>query len=131
MPIGSTILPCRNMELGRPFTSAAASVGLSALLEAQSRPGRPPVPREIRVLIRQMASENPAWGEERLAHELLLKLGLQVSPRTVRKCMPESSGGGPDRRVSDQRWTTFVRNRAEAIVACDFFTVVTATFKVL
>ena len=31
---------------------------------------------------------------------------------------------------TDQRWMTFVRNHAEAVVACDFFTVVTATFKV-
>ena len=32
-----------------------------------------------------MGSENPTWGEERIANELLLKLGIQVSPRTVRK----------------------------------------------
>ena len=30
-----------------------------------------------------------------------------------------------------QRWLTFVRNHAQAIVACDFFVVVTATFRVL
>lgn len=96
-----------------------------------SRPGRPALPRQLRALIRQMASENPIWGEERIAHELLLKLGLQVSPRTVRKYMPERPGGRSDRWVSDQQWMTFVRNHAEAIVACDFFTVVTATFKVL
>tara|TARA_B100000287_G_scaffold372051_1_gene370471 strand:+ start:1085 stop:1267 length:183 start_codon:yes stop_codon:yes gene_type:complete len=45
--------------------------------------------------------------------------------------MPEHPGGGPGRAITDQRWTTFVRNHAEAIVACDFFTVVTATFRVL
>jgi len=28
-----------------------------------------------------MARENPSWGEERIANELLLKLGLRVSPR--------------------------------------------------
>ena len=32
-----------------------------------------------------MARENLTWGEERIANELLLKLGLRVSPRTVRK----------------------------------------------
>jgi len=32
-----------------------------------------------------MANENPSWGEERIANELLLKLGIQVSPRTVNK----------------------------------------------
>jgi hypothetical protein len=36
-----------------------------------------------------MALENLNWGEERIAYELLLKLGLQVSARTGRKHMPE------------------------------------------
>ena len=48
----------------------------------ESRPGRPPIPVELRRLIREMALSNPSWGEERIANELLLKLGIQVSPRT-------------------------------------------------
>ena len=36
-----------------------------------------------------MASDNALWGEERIANELLLKLGIRISPRTVRKYMPE------------------------------------------
>jgi putative transposase len=47
--------------------------------------GRPPIPPELQALIRRMAHENPSWGEERIANELLLKLGLRVSPRTIRK----------------------------------------------
>jgi hypothetical protein len=58
----------------------------------KSRPGRPPIPVELRQLIREMALENPIWGEERIANELLLKLGIRVSPRTVRKYMPERPG---------------------------------------
>jgi hypothetical protein len=54
----------------------------------KSRPGRPRIPVELRQLIRRMADENPLLGEERIANELLLKLGLRVSPRTVRKYMP-------------------------------------------
>ena len=49
----------------------------------KSRPGRPPIPQELRLLIRRMGQENPLWGEERIANELLLKLGVRVSPRTV------------------------------------------------
>ena len=51
----------------------------------KSRSGRPRIPVELRALIREMARNNPGWGEERIANELLLKLGVQVSPRTVRK----------------------------------------------
>ena len=92
----------------------------------KSRPGRPPIPLELRQLIRRMATENPLWGEERIANELLLKLGLRVSPRTVRKYMPKRPPGRPR---GDQRWSTFLRNHARAIVACDFFVAVTATFR--
>jgi transposase InsO family protein len=94
----------------------------------KSRPGRPPIPIELRRLIREMALSNPIWGEERIANELLLKLGIRVSPRTVRKYIPKPLDGQPR---GDQRWSTFVRNRAAAILACDFCVVVTATFRLL
>jgi putative transposase len=102
--------------------------GWRLLWRWQSRPGRPPIPLELRQLIRRMATENPLWGEERIANELLLKLGIRVSPRTVRKYMPTRPAGGPR---GDQRWSTFLRNHAKAIVACDFFVSVTATFRLL
>jgi len=92
----------------------------------KSRPGRPPIPVELRQLIREMAMDNPSWGEERVANELLLKLGIRVSLRTVRKYMPKSPQGRPR---GDQRWSTFVRNHASAILACDFCVVVTARFR--
>ncbi len=75
-----------------------------------------------------MASENPVWGEERIANELLIKLGIRVSPRTVGKYMPKRPAGQPR---GDQRWATFLKNHALAIVACDFFVAVTATFRLL
>jgi hypothetical protein len=55
----------------------------------KSRPGRPPVPIELRRLIREMALSNLIGSEERIANELLLLLGIRVSPRTVRKYMPK------------------------------------------
>jgi len=96
----------------------------------KSRPrGRPKLPVDLQQLIRNMGADNPTWGEARIADELQLKLGIRVSPRTIRK-YPSSSSSG---RTPDpaQRWLTFVRNHAQAIVACDFFVVVTATFRVL
>jgi len=94
----------------------------------KSRGGRPRLPKNIQRLIVEMAINNPTWGQERVADELSLKLGILVSPRTVKKYWPEDVSSGP-RRVSSQRWRTFVRNHANALVACDFATVVTATFR--
>jgi transposase InsO family protein len=90
--------------------------------------GRPAIPLELQQLIRRMATENPLWGEERIANELLVKLGIRVSPRTVRKYMPKRPPGVPR---GDQRWSTFLKNHARAIIACDFFIAVTATFRML
>ena len=94
----------------------------------KSKAGRPQIPAALRDLIRQISDENPVWGEERIANELLLKLGLRVSPRTVRKYMPKRPPGQPR---GGQRWATFLLNHAEAILACDFFVTVTATFRLL
>jgi len=102
--------------------------GWRLLWRVKSRRGRPPIPEELRALIRRMANENHLWGEERVANELLLKLGIRVSPRTVRKYMPKRAPGHPR---GDQRWSTFLKNHATAILACDFFITVTATFRLL
>lgn len=61
----------------------------------KSRPGRPLIPKELQALIRRMGGENPTSGEERIANELLLKLGIQVLPRTVQKYLPPRSPGRP------------------------------------
>jgi transposase InsO family protein len=75
-----------------------------------------------------MATENPSWGQERIANELKLKLGIRVSPRTVEKYLHDGPVRTPDPK---QRWLTFVHNHAKVIVACDFFVVITATFRTL
>jgi len=90
--------------------------------------GRPKVPRDVQELIIEMATSNPTWGEQRIANELLLKIGIQISPRTIRRYMPVQPRCpmGPS-----QRWMTFVRNHAKAIIAADFFVVATATFRLV
>jgi hypothetical protein len=90
--------------------------------------GRPALPKNLQELIRKMAAENPTWGEEHIANELKLKLGVRVSPRTVRKYLANYRGRTPD---PSQGWLTFVHNHAQAIVACDFFVVFTAHFRIL
>src|SRR5450756_2774032 len=67
-------------------------------------------------------------GEERIANELLLKLGIRVSPRTVSKYLLWRPRGRPR---GDLRWSTFLRLHAQGIIACDFFVAVTATFRLL
>ena len=97
----------------------------------KARGGRPALPKDIRRLIARMVRENITWGEERVADELSLKLGILVSPRTVRKYWPLQPDFTRQRRTPSQRWTTFVKNHARGIVACDFLVAVTVRFQVL
>lgn len=78
-----------------------------------------------------MVRENPTWGEERIAAELSVKLGILVSPRTVRAYWPQDSDPRGCRRTSSQSWRSFVHNHAKAIVAADFLVAITAGFRVL
>ena len=86
--------------------------------------GRPGLDPKIRLLIRQISQANPLWGAPRI-HGELLKLGIEVSETTVAKYLIRT------RKPPPQTWRTFLKNHAKDIVATDFFTVPTATFRVL
>ncbi len=88
-------------------------------------PGRPRVDKEVRELIRRMALEND-WGAPRI-HGELERLGFTVSQATVSRYMPRR----PPNFDVVQRWLSFLRNHKEGIAAMDFFTVPTASLRVL
>ena len=71
-----------------------------------------------------MSLANPLWGSPRI-HGELLKLGIEISQTTVAKYMPRH------RRPPSQTWRAFLDNHLEDLVAIDFFTVPSATFKIL
>ena len=87
--------------------------------------GRPPVPQEVRVLIRRLSEENRLWGTERIRGELL-KLGIAVGNGSIRRYRWRAAPRPPS-----QTWGTFLRNHARAIWAADLFTVQTLAFKTL
>jgi len=86
--------------------------------------GRPKIDPDVRALIRRMCRSNPLWGAPRI-HGELLKLGIELSETTVAKYMLKRRG------PPAQSWRTFLKNHADELIALDFFTVPTATFKVL
>jgi putative transposase len=71
-----------------------------------------------------MATTNPLWGAPRI-HGELLKLGINVSERSVSRLMPRR------RQPPSQTWRTFLANHLDEIASVDLFTVPTVTFRVL
>jgi putative transposase len=92
---------------------------------SQRRSGRPPTGRVLCELVLRLARENPAWGYQRIAGELL-KLGFRLSPSTVRRLLA-SAGLEPAPRRHAVSWPVFLRRQAASLLACDFFTVETVT----
>ena len=86
--------------------------------------GRPRVTQEIRELIRTMKQSNPLWGAPRI-HGELLKLGFEISERTISRLLPKT------RQSPSQSWRVFLTNHASDLVALDFFTVPTISFRIL
>ena len=60
-------------------------------------------------------------------HGELLKLGVHVSERTVSRYLSRLRRNGN----AGQRWRTFLKNHHEIIAGMDFFTVMTANFRIV
>ena len=92
--------------------------------KSRRRLGRPEVAAEVRDLIRRMSQANPLWGAPRI-HGELRKLGIAVAQSTVARYLPRP------RKPPSQTWRTFLTNHLAQTTAIDFFTVPTATFRIL
>jgi hypothetical protein len=85
-----------------------------------------PHPRRTHRLHPRVSVDQPGWGEDRIAEELAIKLGVKHSTSTIRRYMvrQRKPRGG-------QTWKTFVKNHASQMFAVDFLTHYTALFTVV
>jgi hypothetical protein len=88
-------------------------------------PAESEISTEVKALIRRMAEANEGWGAPRI-HGELLKLGIDIGERSVSRFMPPRP-----REPLSQIWRTFLDNHVDSLASIDFFTVLTATFRVL
>jgi putative transposase len=93
-------------------------------MSERKRSGRPGTSRELWDLVHKMAEANPLWGAPRV-HGELMKLGIEISERTVSRLMPKR------RKPTSQRRKAFLENYVNELISIDFFTIPTATFRVL
>jgi len=94
--------------------------------KSRDRGGRPQIASETIALIQQMARENRLWGAERIRGELL-KVGLKVAKHTIQKYIARLRPAIPP----SQTWSTFLKNHAKDIWACDFLPVIDVWFRPL
>lgn len=99
----------------------AKKIGKLAFWLRSKRRGRPPLPERAIAVIRQLARENPLWKIREIAKKATAYIGLSICAGTVRRYLPL---GDPRRRrkqhTPSERWSTFIRNHANAVLACDF-----------
>jgi putative transposase len=93
-------------------------------LSRSGEPGRPPVPDEVKELIRTMSSMNPMWSSPRIVGDLA-KLGIPVTKSTVDKYRMRV------RKPPSSTWRAFLKNHAKEIVSIDFLVVPTVRFQIL
>jgi putative transposase len=83
--------------------------------------GRPATRLSIKALVFRLARENPEWGYRRI-HGELAGLGVKVAASTAWEIL-KNARIDPVPRRTGPAWSQFLRSQAEAILACDFFTV--------
>ena len=94
--------------------------GRWAARSMRGKTGRPATRRNTRALVLRLARENPGWGYRRI-HGELAGLGVKVAPSTAWEIL-KNAGIDPAPRRTGPTWSQFLRSRADAILACDFFT---------
>jgi putative transposase len=87
----------------------------------RGRTGRPATQRNIKALVLRLARENTEWGYRRI-HGELAGLGVKVAASTVWQILKTHGIDRAPRRTGPT-WPQFLRSQADAILACDFFTV--------
>ena len=91
---------------------------------SRGKPGRPRISKEHIEIIRKISTDHPEWGEDKIAYEMEIKLGIKHSTSTIRKYRVKLPVPG-----RGQTWRIFIKNHACEIFSCDFMIQYTVFFR--
>jgi putative transposase len=116
------------LVVSAPDASALAPRTRASQVDAAATKPRPSPCRSPSARARAaVCAREPRLRYPRIAGEWL-KLGLRVSPSTIRRIVL-AGGLTPAPRRSGPSWQQFLRRQAASILACDFFTVETNSLR--
>jgi putative transposase len=94
----------------------------------RSRPGRPPLPKQVVLLVERLARDNASWGYQRIQGELR-QLGHRVAASTICRILKRARIPSAPARRGNTGWRQFLRVQASAALAVDFFHVGAVTLR--
>jgi len=83
--------------------------------------GRPRVDADIEGFVLRMVIENATWGYDRIVGALD-NLGIKITDTTVGNILKRNGMPPAPRRKCEISWVDFIKDHADVIAACDFFT---------
>jgi len=96
-------------------------------MDLSERPGRPPVPADVRALAEQLARENPRWGAG-VSRDSCSVWDAGWGRGTIRRIVA-AAGLGPMPRRASPTWRQFLAAQAHGVLACDFLHVDTVLLR--
>jgi transposase len=90
---------------------------------SEARRGRPPKPKDVRMLVIKLAAENLRWGYTKIRDALRTGLGIEIGRTTVANILAEAGIEPAPEREKARTWKQFIQAHWDSLCGCDFFTV--------
>jgi putative transposase len=90
---------------------------------SETRRDRHPKPKDVRMLVVEMAMANPGWGYTKIRDAMWTGLAIEIGRTTVANILAGAGIEPAPEREKKRTWKQFVKAPWDSLAACDFFRV--------